>query len=202
MEAILQSSPWGSLALVSYIPDPLGSFLNNLRHSLTGEDAPHAHVTILPRRPLSIPVEIASEQILKLLTGFRSFSVEVSAVRRFRQTNVVYLDISEGSARLHALHDALSMGDLAHNEEFEFRPHLTLSFPQSPEGIEAAHKYAKAAWEAASVNRRFLLEEIVCLWLPAENTHNQWQRLWTHDLKNRQTRQNSPAALAATSQTY
>lgn len=197
-----QTSPWGSFALVSYIPDPLGSFLNDLRHSLTGEEAPHAHVTILPRRPLTIPVEQASSQVLKLLAGFRSFPVELSSVRCFRQTNVLYVDVSEGSARLHALHDALSMGDLAYDEDFEFRPHLTLSCPGSAGDTQALRKFAKGVWDSAGVNRRFLLDEIVCLWLAPDAGQNEWHRLWTHNLKTRKTINKAPATLAATNQTY
>ena len=202
MENIPQTSGWGSLALVSYIPDPLGSFLNGLRHTLTGEATPNAHVTILPRRPLTVPVETASEQVLKLLTGFRSFAVELSSVRRFERTNVLYVDISEGSARLHALHDALSMGDLAYNEDFEFRPHLTLGSPESSSDVEALHRFAKTAWDAAPTFRRFLLQEIVCLWLRPDGLQSEWHRLWVHNLQTRQTTPRRPATLAATSQTY
>jgi 2'-5' RNA ligase len=202
MDELPQTSRWGSLALVSYIPDPLGSFLNGLRHSLTGEDTPHAHVTILPRRPLTVPVDGTSEQVLKLLTGFRAFAVELSVVRRFPQTNVLYVDISEGSARLHALHDALSMGDLAYNEEFEFRPHLTLGCSESSSDMETGYEFAKKAWDSAPAIRRFMLQEIVCLWLRPDGSQNEWGRLWSHNLKTRQTRDTPPATLAATAQTY
>ena len=192
-------STWGSLALVSYLPNPLGSFLNGLRHSLTGEPAPDAHVTILPRRPLAMPVDAASEQIQQILAGFHSFTVELSSLRLFHQTNVLYLDIGEGSARLHALHDALSLGALAHEEEFEFRPHLTLGCPIPSSKGEDLRKTAKAAWESLLLNRGFLLQEVVCLWMPPAGSQSQWSRLWSHTLK--------PAfaittTVAATTQTY
>ena len=201
MDAVPPTSRWGSLALVSYIPEPLGSFLNGLRHSLTGEDSPHAHVTILPRRPLSVPADTASRHLVGLLSGFRSFAVELSSVRRFQQTNVLYVDISEGSARLHALHDALSMGDLAHNEEFEFRPHLTLGCPESSD-MDAMHRFAKAAWNTAPAPRRFLLDEIVCLWLRPGGLQSEWHRLWSHNLQTGQTLRKLPPVVAATTQTY
>ncbi len=199
---VRETSPWGSIALVSYIPDPLGSFLNQLRHSLTGEHTPDAHVTILPRRPLTLPVELASEQVLKLLTAFRSFPVELSSVRRFRQTDVLYVDVNEGSARLYALHEALSMGDLAYNEEFVFRPHLTLGCPAASSDMEALRQFAQAAWDSASLARRFLLQEVVCLWLRPDGPQSEWRRLWSHNLKTRQTVNKPPAAFATTNQTY
>ncbi len=202
MDELPQTSRWGSLALVSYIPDPLGSFLNGLRNSLTGEDTPDAHVTILPRRPLAVPVDRACEQVLKLLTGFPAFAVELSSVRRFRQTNVLYVDVSEGSARLHALHDALSMGDLAYNEEFEFRPHLTLGCPKLSSDMDTGYKLTKKAWDSAPVIRRFVLQEIVCLWLRPGGQPSEWGRLWSHDLKTRQSSREAPEVLAATGQTY
>lgn len=202
MDHVSQTPHWGSFALVSYIPEPLGSFLDGLRQSLSGDGVPQAHITLLPPRPLLLSVELASEQVLKLLTGFRAFPVELSAVRRFRQTNVLYLDVGEGSARLHALHDALNRGDLAHNEEFEFRPHLTLGIPPCPRDIEPLRKLAQAAWESAPVTGRFLLYEIVCLWLPHDGLPSQWQRLWSHNLETRQTLKVPDPTFAVTSQTY
>lgn len=202
MDDLPQTSRWGSLALVSYIPDPLGSFLNGLRHSLTGEDTPHAHVTILPRRPLTVPVEIASEQILKVLSGFRAFAIELCRIRRFAQTNVLYVDITEGSTRLHALHDALSIGDLAYDEEFEFRPHLTLGCPESLSDIESAYDCVKTAWTSAPMVRRFMLQEIACLSLRPNGAQSEWRRLWSHNLNTPETSHHRPATLAASGQTY
>lgn len=201
MDEAAQVSQWGSLALVSYLPDSLRSCVNELRRSLIGEDVPEAHVTILPRRPLAVPIEVASEQVLKLLPAFRSFPVELSNVRCFRQTSVLYLDIGEGSARLHALHDSLDRGDLAYGEEFPFRPHLTLGCAQCVDDMDRIRTRAKLAWDAAPVNRRFLLHEIVCLWLPPDGSPRDWRRLWSFDLKTRQVTQTPPLVLAATSQT-
>lgn len=126
---VSEMQEWGSFALVAYIPDPLGSFLNSLRQVLPGEENPHAHITLLPPRPLKSPVEAASLQAQKILAKFQPFSVELAEVCTFPETNVVYLEISEGSAQLHELHDALNSADLAHDEDFEFKPHLTLSGP-------------------------------------------------------------------------
>ena len=54
-----------SYALVSYIPDPLRRFLDDLRRELVPGCVPAAHVTVLPPRPLSGTVEEAIDyQIL------------------------------------------------------------------------------------------------------------------------------------------
>src|SRR2546430_17316912 len=41
-------------ALVIYIPDPLGRFLDDLRRELVPDYNPHAHVSVLPPRPLCV----------------------------------------------------------------------------------------------------------------------------------------------------
>lgn len=206
MDDTPQMSSWGSLALVSYIPDPLGAFLNQLRQSLTQQDCPDAHVTMLPPRPLTVPIELASQHLLKQLDRFESFPVELSSVSRFRETNVFYVDLKEGNDRVHELHDALSGGDLAHMEEFEFLPHLTLGCPadsteSSITHLESLRQYTTESWEEAPVDRRFLLKEIVCLWLPPNGSQSEWQRVWSYSLKTGQITREPLAALAA-SRTY
>src|SRR5215472_12727665 len=48
-------------ALVIYIPDPLGKFLDELRRELVPGCNPHAHVSVLPPRPLAVDWEEASQ---------------------------------------------------------------------------------------------------------------------------------------------
>ena len=134
MNDITHTTKWGSFALVSYIPDPLGSFLHDLRRSFPGEHNPQPHITILPPRPLKLPVDAALQRAHNVLLQFAAFEVELSKVRFFPETNVLYLDIAKGNRVLHDLHEALNAGDLDHSEEFEFRPHLTLSGR-----VESAH---------------------------------------------------------------
>ena len=50
-------------ALVIYIPDPLGRFLDDLRRELVPGCNPHAHVSVLPPRPLAVDWQVASEQV-------------------------------------------------------------------------------------------------------------------------------------------
>ena len=46
-------------ALVIYIPDPLGRFLDDLRTELVPGCNPHAHVSVLPPRPLAVDWQVA-----------------------------------------------------------------------------------------------------------------------------------------------
>jgi 2'-5' RNA ligase len=192
---------WGQFALVSYIPEPLGSFLYELRGTLPGESNPQAHVTILPPRQLRIPVEAASEQTLRVLAGFAAFDIELFSVQRFPKTNFLYLDIGEGNELVHQLHDALNAGELAHEEEFEFRPHLTLGGPVPEPELEAFQGQAEIAWLAIDHSRRFTVDEIVFLWLDPQSPEGEWRRLWAFNLRTKSTAMTKAASAAFTNRT-
>jgi 2'-5' RNA ligase len=175
----------GSLALVNYIPDPLGAFLHSLRRLLPGEENPQAHITILPPRPLELPLESASLEARRVLNGFKCFEVELSSVRRFPDTNYLYLDIVEGTGTLHEMHEALNAGALRHVERFEYRPHLTIGGPVSEDALEAVQSKAERSWQASGCSPRLVVDEIVCLWLPHGGASSDWRRLWSHRLGGR-----------------
>lgn len=171
---------WGSLALVSYIPDPLGSFLHSLRRLLPGEEDPQAHITILPPRPLKLPVESASLGARKRLAGFSRFEVELSSVRCFPDTSYLYLDIVEGNRTLHAMHAALNAGELSHVERFDYRPHLTIGGPVGESSLESVQAKAESAWRASGCSPRLVVDEVVCLWLSPGGSSSDWKRVWSH----------------------
>lgn len=189
---------WGSFALVSYVPDPLGSFLHGLRQKLSRDVTPEAHITILPPRPLKIPVENATIAVKKTLDAFAPFDIELEGVRRFDGTNSLYLDLGEGNALVYELHDALNTGALEHVEEFEFRPHLTLSHPKDENEWVTAQSLAENIWSSANCCRRFRLDEVVFLWLSPESAQGEWRRLWAHPLNSAKGKI-PPSASAASS---
>lgn len=192
---------WGSFALVSYIPEPLGSFLDGLRRTLPGETNPQAHITLLPPRPLRSPVEAASERALQVLSGFPPFEVEFSTVGSFPHTNFLYLEIGDGNSLVHALHDALNTGDFEHQEQFEFQPHLTLGGPVPASHLTSAQDQAETAWLAARHPRRFTLDEIVFLWSSPDSTDGEWHRLWSYNLRTGATAKTKAASAAVTNRT-
>ena len=204
----LGQPPWGAIALVSYVPDPLRSFLVELSRVLPGNDDPQPHITILPPRPLRQHVQIASLAIQATLDQFRGFTVELSKVRLFPETNFLYLDIGCGNKSIRGLHFALNSGDLAHAERFEFRPHLTLGGPFDQRDIEHARSKAEAVWVAReklarNTPARVAIDDLVCLWLPPSSNWGAWQRLWSYRLGAGTRRPEQPVAAAAfTSQTY
>ncbi len=198
---ITETTQWGSFALVSYIPDPLGSFLHGLRQTLPGEDNPQPHITILPPRPLKLPAEAASQQAQKILLQVPAFEVELSKVRSFPGTNMLYLDVGEGNNALHELHAALNAGDLDHREKFDFRPHLTLGGPVSSQDLQPVRQRMESAWYASDCPRRFTLDEVTFLWLNPHIAQGEWQRLWSHKLSTKETIHTRAAGAGVTART-
>src|SRR5450756_2278998 len=62
-------------ALVIYIPDPLGRFLDDLRRGLVPECNPHAHVSVLPPRPLAVDWQEAGEQVRVCAGNWAPFDI-------------------------------------------------------------------------------------------------------------------------------
>lgn len=175
-------SAWGRLTLVSYIPDPLGAFLHSLRRFLPGNHHAQPHVTILPPRPLRSPKETASREAQSILRQFPSFDVELSQVRCFPQTNMMYLNVARGDSQLHRLHRVLNTGGLAYAERFEFLPHLTLGGPVPACSLSTVRDQTESAWRASNCSPRFSMLEVVCLWLSPAAVGGDWQRLWSQSL--------------------
>ncbi|MFL6351333.1 MAG: 2'-5' RNA ligase family protein [Bryobacteraceae bacterium] len=194
MNHIPEAPRWGCFALVSYIPEPLASFLKGLREILPNSDSSEAHITLLPPRRLKLPVETASKQARTILSHFAPFDVELSKVRRFAETKFLYLDLGEGRSVVHELHDLLNKGDLFDSEEFEFRPHLTLGGPVSPGVLDSAQHQAELTWNTEHCAARFTVQEIVCLWSSPDSAQGEWHRLWSQKLSSAPARTSAAAA--------
>ena len=114
-------------ALVAYIPDPLGQFLDDLRRELVPRCVPHAHVTILPPRPVSGGVEAAAGLVQALSSEHPPFDVEASRIEIFPKTEVVYLEVGVGADQLLRMHTAMNVGPFEFEEPFQYHPHITLA---------------------------------------------------------------------------
>ena len=158
-------------AVVTYIPDPLGSFLDELRKQLVPSCLPRAHVTILPPRPLNIPVESAWEIIRTRVEEFPLFEIEATDVEVFETTNVVYLAIGKGFRELVELHDRLSNGPLAFEEPYPYHPHITLAQGINPEQVPAIVEQARVQWQKYPYERSFVVEHITFV---QNTTHEIW----------------------------
>src|SRR5215510_6318661 len=85
-------------ALVIYIPDPLGRMLDDLRRELVPSYNPHAHVSVLPPRPLAVDWETASNQARALTESWAPFDIELTGLQIFPVTDVLYLELGAGAS--------------------------------------------------------------------------------------------------------
>ena len=134
-------------ALVIYIPDPLGRFLDDLRRELAPHSNPHAHVSVLPPRPLAVEWQVAAGQARALTEGWAPFEIELAGLQIFPVTNVIYLEIGAGAAELRRIHAAMNTGALEFEEPFPYHPHITLAQEISQQEVPATHELAQRRWK-------------------------------------------------------
>lgn len=158
-------------ALVIYIPDPLGRFLDDLRRELVPHYNPHAHVSVLPPRPLAVEWQRASQQVRELARGWKPFEVELRDLGMFPVTNVIYLELGAGEAELRCMHAATNSDALAFAEPFVYHPHVTLA-QDVPQGeVERLWEIAARRWREFRGERRFRADRAVFV----QNTlSNRW----------------------------
>ena len=106
-------------ALVIYIPDPLGRFLDDLRRELVPGCNPHAHVSVLPPRPLAVDWQVAGEQVRVCAGNWTPFDIVLGRIRIFPVTNVIYLELSRGAEQMFRIHEAMNSPPLEFDEPFE-----------------------------------------------------------------------------------
>lgn len=142
-------------ALVIYIPGRLGQFLDDLRRELVPSYNPHAHVSVLPPRPLAVEWENASDQARALIEGAPPFDVELAGVGIFPVTNVVYIEVGRGAQELRQMHRAMNEGPLAFQEPFAYHPHITLAQEVPSEKVADIHQAATRRWHEYRGPRNF-----------------------------------------------
>ena len=147
-------------ALVSYIPDPLGKFLDLLRLRLAPECRPHAHVTVLPPRQLRGPVESAETELQDVALHFHPFDVTLGSVEMFEVTKVIYLGVERGGRELHEMHRQFDTGTLHFEEPYTFHPHITLAQNLLPERVEETFRIARESWAQWKGMVTFPVEEL------------------------------------------
>ncbi len=152
--------PINQFALVSYIPDPLGRFLDELRLQLDPDCKPHAHVTILPPRPLCGPANQAIGNLRQLSRQFAPFTITLVEVAKFEVSEVIYLKLGIGRPELRAMYEAMNCGPCEYSERFRYSPHITLAQNLKPEQVQATLEKATAAWGNWTGLRSFRVENL------------------------------------------
>jgi 2'-5' RNA ligase len=150
----------GQFALVSYLPDPLASYLDRLRLDLDPDCSPHAHVTVLPPRPMSAEISQAITELNEESHEFPPFEVELGDAQIFPVSNVIYIELAKGQSALFSLHDRLERGSLKYQCRFEFHPHITIGQNLDPGHVEEALRAARARWSAYIGPRTFVVDSL------------------------------------------
>lgn len=158
-----------SYAVVTYIPDPLGSYLDDMRRALVPDCIPHAHVTILPARALSVSAEEAWRLIRDKAEAFPAFEVETGGIEVFENTFVAYVAVRKGWDELVALHDALSQGPLWFAEPYPYHPHITVAQDFDPALLWEIAEKARRLWERFPYSRKFLVDSLTFVQATADN---------------------------------
>jgi 2'-5' RNA ligase len=147
-------------ALVAYIPDPLGRYLDEVRRQLVPNFIPHAHVTILPPRLLPIDAQSGLDELRPLLEDFPAFTVDLAEVEMFSRTSVIYIALGRGAKELRSMHDLLNTGRLFYNEPYPFHPHVTLAQQLAEEQVPELYELSGLRWAEYKGPRSFEVERV------------------------------------------
>lgn len=160
-------------ALVTYVKNPVGDFVEKLRRELHPE-LPHmaAHVTVLPPRPLQ-GSEAAARQILgEICSQIEPFDVSLGEVETFIPvTPTVFIRVGLEANRLRDLHRRLNTGALVTSEEWPYMPHLTIAKMSAEEQAQEAYLVARKRWAQFSESRCIPVRELTFV---REDGQNHW----------------------------
>jgi 2'-5' RNA ligase len=150
-------------ALVTYIRNPVGEFVEELRRELHPTTA-HlaAHLSILPPRTLVGSEAAALEFLEEACSHVIPFSVELGDVQTFLPlTPTVFIEVRQAAARMRELHDQLCGRGLSCEESWPYTPHLTIVKTEHDEQARAAYAIAHQRWARFPGKRLVEVEELM-----------------------------------------
>jgi len=160
-------------ALVAYLKNPAGTFVESLRRELH-PDLPHlaAHLTMLPPRALQGTESAALQVLERICDAEEPFEVTLGDVETFIPiTPTVYIRVEAGAARMSELHSKLNTEALAFKEEWPYIPHLTIVKMTAEPPAQTAFQLARDRWAHYAGARRILVERLTFV---REVALNQW----------------------------
>lgn len=160
-------------ALVAYLKNSAGEFVENLRRELHPDLSQFAaHLTILPPRTLQ-GSESSALQILERICGEEEpFHVTLGEVETFIPvTPTVFIRVEDGAARMRTLHQKLDTGVLQFKEEWAYTPHVTITKMNSEQPARSALEIARQGWSEYRGSRRILVEKLTFV---REDSLNCW----------------------------
>ncbi len=150
-------------ALVTYLRNPVGEFIAQLRSELhpTLAHMP-AHLTILPPRELVGSEAAALNFLEEACSRVVPFSVELGDVETFLPTTpTVFIQVKRAAYRMRELHDQLCGRGLSCEENWPYIPHLTIMKTETDAQANAACAIARERWAQFPGKRQVDVEELV-----------------------------------------
>ncbi len=160
-------------ALVAYVRNPVGEFVERLRRQLHPE-LPHlaAHLTVLPPRLLQGTERSALEMLEESCSRVAPFEVTLGEVETFiPRTPTVFIRVAEGSYRMRELHEQLNTKALAAQEEWPYMPHLTIVKMSAEPQAQQAYRVAHELWVHFECSRDIQVSELTFV---REDEQNCW----------------------------
>jgi 2'-5' RNA ligase len=160
-------------ALVTYLRNPIGEFVELLRQELhpTTEHMA-AHLTILPPRELTGTEAAALEFLEEACSRVIPFCVELGDVETFLPTTAtVFIQVKRAAYRMRELHDQLCCRGLNCGESWPYIPHLTILKTDDNAEARAAFTIARERWAQFSSSREVMVEKLMFV----RETGGHWQ---------------------------
>ncbi|HMD17514.1 MAG TPA: 2'-5' RNA ligase family protein [Terriglobales bacterium] len=155
--------PSSRYALVSYVRNPVGEFVEQLRQELhpTLAHMP-AHLTILPPRELTVTEAAALEFLEEACGRVLPFDVELGDVETFLPTTpTLFIQVKRAAYRMRELHDQLNGQGLCCEEIWPYIPHLTILKTERDEQARAAYMIARERWAQFPGTRRVHVDKLM-----------------------------------------
>jgi 2'-5' RNA ligase len=149
-------------AVVAYVGDTLGLFVEELRREVDPRYGHlHAHITVLPPRPLQGPENEAREALQRLCHDQQPFEIALGDVESFvPRTPVVFIRIAHAAYKMRELHDRLSTGPLLYDEPWPYMPHLTIIKSEQPEHAQEVLATIRQRWADYRGSRQVLIDQL------------------------------------------
>jgi 2'-5' RNA ligase len=135
-------------AVVSYIQDPVGEFVRQMRDTLHPQlRHSAAHVSILPPRLLQGTEAELMQAFRRQCAREQAFAVELGEIDTFVPvTPTVFLRVMRGTESMREVHDRFNAGQLGGREDWPYVPHMTILKTMTFEEVDPARAIAQQQW--------------------------------------------------------
>ena len=177
-------------ALVAYVKNQVGEFVENLRRELH-PNLPHmaAHVTLLPPRRLQGAEAVALGTLQELCPTVEPFEVSLGEVETFIPvTPTVFVRVAHAAYKMRELHDLLNVDALATTEEWPYMPHLTIIKMGAEDQAQHAYRMARSRWAGFEGSRCIEVRELTFV---REGENGRWIDLAAIPLGSRRAAEES-----------